>query len=321
VTGWGILATGTIAAKFASDLALIPEATMVAVGSRRLDTAEAFAEKHGIPRAYGSWADLAADPAVDVIYVATPHSAHHAASVVCLSAGKAVLCEKPFTLDVATSLDLITMARARGLFLMEAMWMRCNPTILHAQSLVASGLIGDVTHVTGDFGVQGPFAPSHRLRDPLLGGGALLDLGVYPVTLAHLFLGAPSSIQAWASLWPEGTDSNTSVTLGYDSGAVATLHCGGLGETAQRATVTGTVGRIEIDPPFWRTNGLTVVVGGQATRVDLPMRGVGLGYQAEEVMRCLRLGLTESPVIPHEATLDVMRTLDAVRTQIGVTYP
>ena len=321
MTRWGILATGRIAGDFVSDLQLLPDAQVTAVGSRTLSAAQGFATRFGIGSAYGSWDELAASSDVDVIYVATPHSSHHAATMVCLSAGKAVLCEKPFTLDVATSLDLMTTARSRGLFLMEAMWMRCNPTIRHAQSLVADGVIGEVTHVTADFGVAGPFEPSHRLRAPSLGGGALLDLGVYPITLAHLFLGVPSGIVSWASLWPEGTDANTAVVLSYPSGAVATVHCGGLGETAQRATITGTLGRIEIDPPFWRTHGLTLVANGQTTRVDLPMRGNGLGYEAEETMRCLKAGLTESPVIPHEATLDVMRTLDAVRLQIGVTYP
>ena len=317
---WGILATGGIARSFTEDLALLPDAEVVAVGSRSAEAARAFADTHGIPRAHGSWQALADDPGVDVIYVATPHNAHHAASKLCLEAGKAVLCEKPLTLDLATAEDLVTTARAKGVFLMEAMWMRTNPAIRRIGALVADGAIGEVTAVTADFGVAGPFPPGHRLRARELGGGALLDLGVYPVTFAHLFLGAPATVLAWASLTPEGTDQNTGLVLGYASGAVATLHCGFVGETSQRATITGTLGRIEVPRHFYRPEAYTVVRGEQAEETQVPLRGNGMGYEAEEVMRCLRAGLLESPLIPHAATLDVMRTLDQARAQIGVAY-
>jgi predicted dehydrogenase len=318
---WGILATGGIAAKFTEDLARLPDAEVAAVGSRSLPAAEAFAATHGIPRAYGSWQELAADPEIDVVYVATPHSAHHAATTICLNADKAVLCEKPFTLDVATTQDLISLARTRGLFLMEAMWMRTNPAIRRIAELVADGAIGEVRHIAADFGLAGPFPPGHRLRAPELGGGALLDLGVYPVTFAHLFLGPPQWVTAWASLLPEGTDENTGIVLGYTGGAVATLHCGLRGETGQRATITGTDGRIELPRGFFHPDRFTVIRGGEVTETLMPLEGNGMGHEAEEVMRCLRDGLLESPVIPLSATLEVMSTLDAVRAQIGVVYP
>ena len=317
---WGILATGGIAAKFTEDLTRLPDAEVAAVGSRSLAAAETFAATHGIPRAYGSWQELAADPDVDVVYVATPHSAHHAATTICLNAGKAVLCEKPFTLDVATTQDLVSLARARGLFLMEAMWMRTNPAIRRIAELVADGAIGEVRHIAADFGLAGPFPPGHRLRAPELGGGALLDLGVYPVTFAHLFLGPPQFLTAWASLLPEGTDENTGIVLGYAGGAVATLHCGLSGETGRRATITGTDGRIELPRGFFHPDRFTVVRGGEVTETLVPLEGNGMGHEAEEVMRCLRAGLLESPVIPLDATLEVMSTLDAVRAQIGVRY-
>jgi predicted dehydrogenase len=317
---WGILATGLIATKFTQDLALLSDADVVAVGSRSADSAAEFAAVHGIPRSYGSWQELAEDKEVDVIYVATPHSAHHAAASVCLNAGRAVLCEKPFTLDLATSQDLVSLARAREVFLMEAMWMRTNPAIRRIVELVAEGAIGELRHISADFGVAGPFPPGHRMRAPELGGGALLDLGVYPLTFVHLFLGPPQHIRAWAALLPEGTDENTGVVLGYDSGAVATVHCGLLGETGQRATITGTKGRIELPRHFFRPDGFTVVRGTDVTDVEVPLRGHGMLYEAEEVIRCLRAGLLESPLIPHAATLEVMSTLDAVRTQIGVSY-
>jgi predicted dehydrogenase len=318
---WGILATGGIATKFTRDLGLLPDAEVVAVGSRSLASARAFADAHGIERAHGSWQDLAEDPDVDVVYVANPHVAHHAATTTCLTAGKPVLCEKPFTLDATTTQDLISLARAKGLFLMEAMWMRANPAIRRIAALVAEGAIGEVRHIAADFGLAGPFPPEHRLRDPALGGGALLDLGIYPVHFAHLFLGPPRFVAAWANLLPEGTDENTGVVLGYGTGAVATLHCGLSGETGQRATITGTAGRIELPRQFHHPNGLTLVRGSETTEVEVPMRGNGLGYEAEEVMRCLRAGLLESPLIPHAATLEVMSTLDAIRAQIGVRYP
>lgn len=318
---WGILATGGIATSFTEDLKLLPDAAVAAVGSRTLAASQAFAERHGIPRAYGSWQELAEDPDVDVVYVATPHSAHHAASKLCLEAGKAVLCEKPLTLDTAQAEDLVATARARGVFFMEAMWTRANPVIRALTELVADGAIGEVTAVTADFGVAGPFPVGHRMRAPELGGGALLDLGVYPVTFAHLLLGEPDTVLAWASLTPEGTDQNTGMILGYEGGTVATLHCGFVGETSQRGQIAGTAGRIEIPRHFYRPDRFTVVRAGEVEEFSLPLRGNGLGYQAEEVMRCLRAGLAESPLIPHAATLAVMRTLDAARAQIGVTYP
>jgi predicted dehydrogenase len=318
---WGILATGGIANSFAEDLALLPDAQIAAVGSRSQEAADAFASRHRIPRAYGSWAELANDPDVDVIYVATPHSHHHAAASVCLQAGKPLLVEKAFTLDTATAEDLFAQARAAGVFIMEAMWMRINPVIRRIGELVGSGAIGEVTHVGADFGLQGTFAPEHRLRARELGGGALLDLGVYTVTFAQLFLGVPDQVSAFASLGPEGTDENTAIILGYDSGAVATLHCGFVGATPQRGAITGTAGRVEVDRHFYKPGAFTMFTAdGQETRVELPIRGNGLGYQAEEVMRCLRAGELESSLIPHSATLEVMRTLDAVRAQIGVSY-
>lgn len=319
---WGILGTGFIANRFAADLALLTDTTITAVCSRQRATAGDFAQRHGIPCAYEDWVELAHDPQVDVVYVATPHAAHHAATKLLLEAGKAVLCEKPLTVDLASAEDLVATARARGVFLMEAMWMLVNPTIQHCRALVSDGAIGEVTHVAADFGVAGPFPVGHRMRAPELGGGALLDLGVYPVALAHHFLGRPDSVTAWAKLLPEGTDENTGLILGYHRGAVATLQAGMAGQTAQRAVITGTAGRIEIDPPFWCARSCTIVsADGTTKRVELPLRGHGMVYEAEEVMRCLRAGRTESSAIPHDATLAVMSTLDTALRQIGVSYP
>ena len=321
MTRWGILATGNIAARFAEDLRLVPGAELVAVGSRTAETAKRFAERHGVPRAYASWADLAADAEVDVIYVATPHAAHYEAARTCLTAGKPVLLEKPFTLDLPTSTELVEAARAAGVFLMEAMWMRCNPLVRRVCELIADGAIGTVTSVRADFGVAGPFPPEHRMRARTLGGGALLDLGVYPVSLAHLLLGVPQHVRSWAKLGPEGTDENTGLVFGYDSGAVATLSCGMVGATGLTASITGTAGRIDLPEPFFRPGGFTLHrAGAEPETITEELAGSGYQYEAIEVQRCLAQGLTESRLVPHAATLEIMGLLDEIRDQIGVSY-
>jgi predicted dehydrogenase len=318
---WGILATGGIATSFVNDLRLLPDAEVLAVGSRTPEAAALFAERHGIPRAYGSWAELAADEDVDVVYVATPHSAHYTATALCLEAGKPVLCEKPFTLDLATSRELIEAARRKGVFLMEGMWTRCNPAIRRAVVMVADGAIGEVTSVQADFGIAGPFAPTHRLRAKLLGGGALLDLGVYPITAALLMLGSPDHIRAWATLNAEGVDENTGLVFGYNNGAVATLSCGIVGRTPTGAAVTGTGGRIEFAPPFFCTRSFTLTrAGAEPEVVSFDFDGSGYQFEAAEVQRCLREGLLESPLVPHSVTLEMMSLLDTIRAQIGVSY-
>jgi predicted dehydrogenase len=318
---WGILATGTIAHHFVRDLLDMPDAEVTAVGSRSQEAADRFAGEHGIPRAYGSWKALAEDPDVDVVYVATPHSAHHAATLACLAAGKAVLCEKPFTLDLAQAEELVETARGAGVFLMEAMWMRCFPAIHSVCGLIADGAIGNVTTVQADFGLAGLFEPTHRLRARELGGGALLDLGVYPVSFAQIILGAPVGIEARARLTPEGVDENTAMIFEYASGALATLNCSLVGDTPRTAVVTGTRGRIELPRNFYRPTGFTVVRGDAAAEyIPTPFEGLGYHFEAAEVHRCLREGLTESPVVPLNETLAVMATLDAVREKIDVTY-
>ncbi|HET6483999.1 MAG TPA: Gfo/Idh/MocA family oxidoreductase, partial [Actinoplanes sp.] len=212
---WGILGLGGIAAKFAADLPLVPGAELAAVGSRNQETAVAFAERFGFARAHGSYADLAADPDIDVVYIATPHAFHAEAALLCIEAGKSVLVEKPITLDLPSAAQLVAAARDKGVFLMEAMWMRLNPAIRKIAELVEGGAIGWVSAIHADFGVQGPFDAEHRLRNPKLGGGALLDLGVYPINFAHLIMGAPVSVQAWAHLTPERVDETTGMLFGW----------------------------------------------------------------------------------------------------------
>ncbi|MGW6538307.1 Gfo/Idh/MocA family protein [Streptomyces sp. NPDC055011] len=319
---WGVLATGGIAERFATDLAELDGAEVVAVASRTEASARAFADRFGIARAYGGWDGLFADPEVDVVYVATPHHAHREAAGRALEAGKAVLCEKAFTLNAREAQELVGLARDRSLFLMEAMWMYCNPLIRRLAELVRDGAVGEVRTVQADFGLAGSFGPDHRLRDPAVGGGALLDLGVYPVSFAHLLLGEPDSVQAHARLSPEGVDLNTGMLLGWESGASALLSCSLEADTPLTASVTGTKGRIEVPRGFFFPERFTLYREGaepeEFANTDDPH---SLRHEAAEVMRCLRAGETESPLVPLDGTLAVMRTLDAVRDRVGVRYP
>lgn len=322
---WGILATGGIAAAFTADLVDLPDAEVVAVASRTQAAADAFADRFGIPRAYGDWRALAEDGDIDVVYVATPHSAHRAAAGLCLEAGRNVLCEKAFTLNAREAGELVALARARGSFLMEAMWMYCNPLVRRLKALVDDGAIGEVRHVQADFGLAGPFPPAHRLRDPAQGGGALLDLGVYPVSFAQLLLGEPSDVAARATLSAEGVDLQTGALLSWDGGALASVHCSIVGGTATSASVTGSQGRIDVPHGFFFPDRFVLHRDGRdpeeftADPADGPRNS--LRHEATEVMRALRAGETESPLVPLDGTLAVMRTLDAIRDRVGVRYP
>lgn len=331
---WGVLATGGIARAFTADLVDLPDAEVVAVASRSTESAKAFAERFGIARAYGEWGALAEDADVDVVYVSTPHSAHRAAAGMCLEAGRNVLCEKAFTLNAREAGELVALAKERGSFLMEAMWMYCNPLVRRLAGMVRDGVIGDVRTVQADFGLaghllpearKGTLPPSHRLRDPAQGGGALLDLGVYPVSFAQLLLGEPSDVTARAVLSDEGVDLQTGALLSWESGALASVHCSIVGGTSTSASVTGSQGRIDIPHGFFFPDHFVLHRDGRdpetvhADPSDGPRNS--LKHEAREVMRALRAGETESPLVPLEGTLAVMRTLDAIRDRVGVRYP
>ncbi|MEU8933288.1 Gfo/Idh/MocA family oxidoreductase [Streptomyces sp. NPDC048409] len=321
---WGILATGGIAAAFAADLVDLPDAEIAAVASRSARSAEAFAERFGIGRAYGDWESLARDGDIDVVYVATPHSAHRAAAGLCLEAGRNVLCEKAFTIDLREAGELVALAKEHDRFLMEAMWMYCNPLVRRLKALVEDGAIGEVRTVQADFGLEGPFPPAHRLRDPALGGGALLDLGVYPVSFAHLLLGEPDGVSARAVLSDEGVDLQTGALLSWESGALAMVHCSIVGGTGTTASVTGSRGRIDVPEGFFNPERFVLHRDGRDPEefaldpADGPRNT--FRHEAKEVMRALRAGEKESPLVPLAGTLSVMRTLDTLRAQTGVHY-
>jgi predicted dehydrogenase len=316
------MGTGGIAHAFATDLALLPDARIVAVGSRTQASADAFADRFDIPRRHASYADLASDPDVDAVYVATPHPDHHRSAQLAIQAGKATLVEKPFTVNAFEALDLISEARTRQTFLMEAMWTRFLPHVVRIREIIGSGRIGEVRSLTADFGSWSPPDPTHRSYDPELGGGALLDLGIYPVSFASMLFGTPTSVLAASHPAFTGVDAQTSVILAYAGGQQAVLLTSLEARTSNRASINGTRARIEIDADFFAPTTFRVIdLDGREEPYDVPHEGRGLRHQAAEVGRCLAASLTESPVLPLSETLAVMETLDAIRRQIGLTYP
>ncbi len=324
---WGVLATGKIARSFVTDLALVPDARLEAVAARRRESAEAFVAEHG-GRAVESYAALAADPDVDVVYVASPHGLHHEHVRMLLEAGKPVLCEKAITLDAAQAQDLVDLARERGLFLMEAMWMACHPLVRHLRYRLLAGDLGEPRQLVADLGFRVDRPETDRLLAPELGGGALLDMGIYPLTLAQLLLGEPVEQTAVGSLAPSGIDLDVVVSARYASGAVAALTTSMTAPSPRTATLATSTGRLEIPAPFHHPARAvwTPYDGGRAGEPQVieppePVIGTGLGNEAAEVVRCLQAGELESPLVPHAQTLALMRQMDAVRTRLGVVYP
>ena len=320
---WGIIGTGKIAHHFARGLAATPEAQLVAVGSRAQATADAFGDTFGVPRRHSSYRQLAEDPEVDVVYISTPHPDHCASTLLCLNAGKPVLCEKPFAINAGEARQMVATARDHDLFLMEAMWTRFRPVMVKVRELVAAEAVGEPRFVGATIGWKAEFDPRHRLYDPELGGGSLLDGGVYPVSFASMLLGAPNAVTGVASLGVTGVDEQAAIVLGHPSGAVASL-----GVTIQATSISiglilGTAGRIEVHHDWHRPESLTYTPqDGEPQRFDFPERdGNGYQYEAIEVGRCLRAGLLESPVMPLDETITIMETLDALRAQWGLRYP
>lgn len=323
-TRWAIAGTGGIASAFAQDLALLPDAEIVAVASRARPTADAFADRFGIERRHVGYEALAADPDVDAVYVAVPHTGHCEAALAAIAGGKAVLCEKPFALNAAEAERMIGAARAAGTFLMEAMLMRFLPRFAVLRALIAEGRIGEVRAVVADRGEVLSADPEHRVLNPGYGGGALLDLGIYPVSLASMLTGGvmPDRVEAVARKAVTGVDAQTSIVLGYPSGAHAVLTTSLDARTPNAASVTGTAGRIVIERMWARDSPIELIpLDGAVERFEFTHEGNGLRHQAGEVGRCLRAGETQSPVMPLDETLTIMRTLDLVRERIGLRYP
>jgi predicted dehydrogenase len=316
---WGIIGTGGIARSFATDLGLTDSGTVVAVGSRAKVSADRFADALGVPTRHGSYEALVADPDVDVVYVATPHPMHHDNAVLALRAGKPVLVEKPFTMNADEARDVARVARDAGLFCMEAMWTRFLPHVAVIRDWVGAGRLGEIVTVTADHGQWFARDPEHRLFAPALGGGALLDLGVYPVSFASMLLGTPTHVVAMADPAFTDVDAQMSMLFGYDNGAQAVLTCTLRAKSPTRATIVGTDAYIDVDGEFYRPTAVTLLErGGQRTRVTAEHAGVGLRHQADEVARRLAAGELESPLMPLHETISIMATMDTVRARSGL---
>ncbi|MBX3060638.1 MAG: Gfo/Idh/MocA family oxidoreductase [Anaerolineae bacterium] len=319
---WGILGTGVIARKFAEGLAVLSDAELTAVGSRDERTAAAFATQYQVPHAHGSYEALAQNPDVDVIYIATPHVFHMENSLLCLQHGKAVLCEKPFTMNRRQAETIFALAEKSGLFVMEAMWTYFLPAITMVRQLLQEGVIGDARMLTADFGYRTAMNPYGRHFAPALGGGALLDVGIYPLALAHMVFGAPTQIAGMAHLGETGVDEQAAIILGYEEGELALLHTAVRTETVQEAVIMGTDGRIKIHFPWWQPTRLTLTISGQTGQeIDLPFLGNGYNYEAAAVMECLRSGKIQHPLMPWSITLALQDTMDNIRAQWGLRYP
>jgi predicted dehydrogenase len=355
VIRWGILGTGRIARLVAQDFQMVSEAELLAVGSRDQTRARAFARHYGMAKAYGSYEDLLRDRDIDVVYIATPQMRHHDDALASIGSGKAVLCEKPFTLNAHEARAVIQAARRRGVFCMEAMWMRFIPLVREVKRRIEQGEIGDITHLMAEFGNARAFTPEHRHFNPHLGGGCLLERGVYPISLAFYLLGRPAAIESQAEIGPSGVDTTSDYRLHYASGVEAVLGSSNRMYRPAVATIRGTTGEIHIHAPFLRPHRITVRPGHRLghesgrplhrmtrTRAyqgvkrlldrglsafggdgDVFERFPGHGYQfeLEAVTRCLQSGKLEHEIMPLDETLAIMEVMDDIRRQWGLVYP
>ena len=319
---WGILATGEIAKNMVQALNQSSEAEVVAVASRTQARAEDFGRRWNIPVRYGSYQALVEDPNVDVVYIATPHNLHYENMKMCLHAGKHVLCEKAFTLNSKQAKECVRLARQKNLFLMEAMWMRYFPAMQQVREWLENGVIGKVRLVQADFCFNLPFNATHRLYNPKLGGGALLDLGIYPLSFATMVLGFPQGITSYAHIGETGVDELDTIILTYENGATAVLNCSMRIYKPRESFIIGTYGYIKIHNIFFRPDRLTLHLNGHEEKlVEFPISGNGYIYEVEEVHRCLREGKTESAIMPLDETIRLMEVMDEMRSDWQLVYP
>ena len=318
---WGIIGAGLIAGQFAKDLRLLPQAELRAIASRSAERANGFANKHNVPLAYGSWQEMAMDDSIDIVYVATHIPSHFENTLAYLKMGKAVLCEKPFTMNLRELKKLVDTARLRKTFLMEGIWTRFLPSTGKVLEIMDGGELGELLSVYADFGIRQEYDPGHRLYDPAKGGGVLLDTGIYPVFISILTAGKPLKIHAKARFADTGIDQNCSMIFEQEHEVLSSLNCTMVAESPVEANLLFEKGRICMES-WWLTPGpITVYRQGQEPeRIEFPEPGVGLHYEATEVMKCLEEGLIESPSLPLDFSLDLMETLDEVRTICGIRY-
>lgn len=319
---WGILAPGGIARTFTKDL-ILGGFAVTAVGSRSLERSRAFAEEFGITHAYGSYDELVADPEIDAVYIASPHSFHAEQATLALDAGKHVLVEKPFTMTEDEARAVTSLAAERGLVALEAMWTRYLPHMRRVREIIAEGTLGEIVAVTADHTQNITVGPEHRMMDPQLGGGALLDLGIYPLSFAVDVLGLPDRIDATAQLTETGVDAQVSAVLSYHSGAMATTFSSMRGAGPNQASIIGTSARIDIDRVWYSATSfrVTATAGEMLEEFTSEVNGRGMHYQALELERLVAAGEIAGSILPPAESVDIMGVLDEVRRQVGVVYP
>jgi len=318
---WGILGTGKIAKAFATALREVPDVELAAVASRSLDSATEFAKEYGVKRAHGNYQALADDDGVDVIYIATPHAMHHENAIMCLKGGKALLVEKAFTLNRREAQEIVDLARERKLFVMEAMWTRFQPAILEAKRMIDMGEIGTVRNLQADLGFPSDAGPEHRLFNPALGGGALLDLGIYPLSMAAFFQGPVKAAHGHGELAPNGVDVQANFVLRHEDGALSACSCSLNARTPATLSVCGDKGFLRLQGRFHQAERFSIVMNdGSERQFHFPRIGNGYAHEAIEVGRCLREGVLESPAMPLDESVALMGVLDELRAQLGVRY-
>ena len=320
---WGIVSTGGIAEQFTRDVLRLPDHEVVAVASRSLDKANLFADKFAIKNRYGSYGEMFKDAEVDGVYVATHHPLHARDTIDALNAGKPVLCEKPFAMSLEETQAMVDAAKKNNLLLMEAMWARYLPHMIRIREIIKSGVLGEIISVRADHGQWFNLDPEFRLFKAELGGGALFDLGIYPISFASMVLGTPERVTARSTKAFTGVDGQTSIILEYKSGAQAILNATNLAATPNRALIVGRDARIEIDRTFYTPTTFRVInhkdeiIDGWDKRYS----GHGLREEAIEFARCLKAGEKESPMLPLAETIAIMGTIDEVKKQIGLEFP
>lgn len=321
MTRWGILGPGRIAHKFAQDLLTVPDAQLYAVASSDQQRADEFAETYSIPHAFGSYEQLLTLPDLDIVYVATPHVKHHENVLMLLNGGVAVLGEKPFAMNSEQVQEMVETARARKVFLMEALWSRFMPGVVKALELSQSGAIGKIVSVKADFGFKAPFVPDNRLFNKELGGGSLLDIGIYPLFLSYLILGKPTTIKASAIFGTTGVDEQCGMVLTYADNQLALLDSTLLADTDCIGLIQGETGQIRIHSRFHENKGVTLVRAGQPDETfDFDRETHGYDYEAQHVMQCLAESKTESPLWSLDDSLNLMELLDKIRAEAGIVY-
>ncbi|GLY27338.1 Gfo/Idh/MocA family oxidoreductase [Kineosporia sp. NBRC 101731] len=328
VLRWGIIGTGGIASRFAADTAFLDEAVVTAVGSRTAERAAGFASTWNVPTSHDSYEGLVSDPEVDAVYVASPHPFHAEHALLAIGAGKHVLVEKPFTMNAVEARTVAEAARKAGVFCMEAMWTRFLPHMAHVRELLAAGAIGELMALGVDQGMRFEQNPDHRLFSFELGGGALLDLGIYPFSFASMVFGTPQTVRASASPAFTGVDGTTSAVLTYGNGAHATILCSAMVATPMKAWIAGTEGRIELDRQWYTASSAVTLTkaDGSTERFEprpelIQGRAKGMKFMVAEATRCIQAGQAESTVMPLDETIMIMGILDEVRDQIGLVYP